>query len=53
MEKVDKTELDNLKSEARINEILRTKNITQKQYSFFVENLGNVKNMLIEFFLKN
>ena len=32
MEKVDKTEMDNLKSEAIINELLRTKNITQKQY---------------------
>ena len=33
LEKVDKSETDNIKSEAIINGLLRTKNKTQKQYS--------------------
>ena len=39
--KVDKTEMDNIKSEAIINELLRTKNITQKQYSVLYKKIRN------------
>ena len=41
LEKVEKTEMDNLKSEAIINELLRTKNITQKQYSVLYRKIRN------------
>ena len=41
LEKVDKTEMDNIKSEAIINELLRTKNITQKQYSVLYKKIRN------------
>ena len=41
LEKVDKTEMDNIKSEAIINELLRTRNITQKQYSVLYKKNRN------------
>ena len=39
--KVDETEMDNIKSEAIINELLRTKTITQKQYSVLYKKIRN------------
>ena len=41
LEKVDKVEMDNIKSEAIINELLRTKIITQKQYSILYRKIKN------------
>ena len=41
LEKVDKSEMDNIKSEAIINELLRTKKITQKQYSVLCRKIRN------------
>ena len=45
--------MDNIKSEAIINELLRTKNITQKQYSVLSRKIRNVNNMINGFYIKN
>ena len=41
LRRVNKTEWDDIKSEAIINELLRTKNITQKQYSVLCRKIRN------------
>ena len=41
LQKGDKTEMDNIKSEAIIIELLRAKNITQKQYSVLSRKIRN------------